>query len=453
MEDLYIYTAQVNIALLVYYLLFRLLFANDTFLAVRRLFLCSVLFLSFVYPLSSFLINWGQQDALQGVMVNYAEFLTIAASAVTPVQETSVYTWQNLFLFVWGAGVGVLFAKMFFQLWMVCRMASRGKKVVRNGACLIALEPWIAPFSFFGWIFVNPAYYEDKDLAEIITHERTHVSQWHSADILLGEILCILFWFNPVVWLFRREIRQNLEFLADKQVVNSGYNRKNYQYHLLRLSQQLSAVPVVNNFNVSPLKKRIIMMNKKQTSRIALIRYMLLVPVTGLLLLSAGKETVAEVTEKAVSGFKPAVQEMVAEVAKKTETGFKPVVREVKTPSIAGDDERLAALKGKVVSVKKIPVQAIGNPISADLYPVPNKVSSSGPKAVTSNDVKKMGIDGKGDILYVVDGKKMPVDFGPGSLSPDDIESLTVLKEDGVASRLHGEGRKVGVIIITTKKP
>ncbi|MCQ5178192.1 hypothetical protein NE693_16470, partial [Faecalibacterium prausnitzii] len=84
----------------------------------------------------------------------------------------------------------------------------------------------------------------------------------------LGEILCIFFWFNPVVWLLRKEIRQNLEFLADEQVVNSGYNRKNYQYHLLRLSHQSTAVPIVNNFNVSQLKKRIIMMNKKKTSRI-----------------------------------------------------------------------------------------------------------------------------------------------------------------------------------------
>ena len=112
--------------------------------------------------------------------------------------------------------------------------------------------------------------------------------------MLLGEILCIFFWFNPVVWLLRKEIRQNLEFLADEQVVNSGYNRKNYQYHLLRLSHQSTAVPIVNNFNVSQLKKRIIMMNKKKTSRIGLLKYAFLLPVTGLLILAGNARAVTD---------------------------------------------------------------------------------------------------------------------------------------------------------------
>lgn len=100
-------------------------------------------------------------------------------------------------------------------------------------------------------------------MSEIIAHEQAHVRQWHSVDMLLGEFLCIFFGFNPIVWFFRREVRQNLEFLADKNVVCAGYNRKNYQYHLLCLSQQTTAVYLVNNFNVSFKKKRIIMMNKK----------------------------------------------------------------------------------------------------------------------------------------------------------------------------------------------
>ena len=97
----------------------------------------------------------------------------------------------------------------------------------------------MAPFSFFHWVFLNPEDYSDRERKEILTHEKTHVEQWHSVDMLLGEVLCILFWFNPFVWLLRRDIRQNLEFLADRKVVESGYDRKNYQYHLLRLSHCL----------------------------------------------------------------------------------------------------------------------------------------------------------------------------------------------------------------------
>lgn len=120
--------------------------------------------------------------------------------------------------------------------------------------------------------------------------------------MLLSEFVCIVFWFNPAVWLLRHEIRQNLEFLADQDVMEAGYNRKNYQYHLLRLSHQSAAAQIVNNFNVSQLKKRIIMMNKRKTSRAGLLKYALLVPVTGLLVMSSNVQALARLLpEKAVA--------------------------------------------------------------------------------------------------------------------------------------------------------
>lgn len=300
MKEFYIYIVQVNVALLVFYLLYQVLFSRDTFLEIRRLFLLSTVFLSFVYPALSFPSFESGQQPLQEVIVNYAEIITVAASAVAPVQETSFFSWQNLLLLVWIGGMLFLLARMFIQLVIVSRMALQGKKVIWEGYKMIALEREVAPFSFFGWIFLNPAHHQEKELLEIITHESTHVRQWHSLDMVVGELLCVLFWFNPVVWFLRGAIRQNLEFLADKQVVSSGYNRKNYQYHLLRLSHQSTAVQIVNNFNVSPLKKRIIMMNKKQTSRIGLIKYALLLPVTGLLILSANADVLAEMAEKTI---------------------------------------------------------------------------------------------------------------------------------------------------------
>lgn len=303
MENLYLYAVQVNIALVVFYLLYRILFIHDTFLEVRRLFLMTVFFISFAYPGIS-LDSWIEsQQPLQLAMVNYSELLTVAVSVVAPV-ETEIWTWQELLVWGWGIGGVILLIRMLMQLFQLCRMVYRGKKVWCKGEKVIALTQDTVPFSFFGWIFVNPARYEEKELAEIIAHEKTHVLQWHSLDMLCGECLCIVFWFNPFVWLFRREIRQNLEFLADKKVVSSGYNRKNYQYHLLRLSHQSTAVHIVNNFNVSPLKKRIIMMNKKRTSKIGLLKYALLVPVTGLLILSANADTVLEMADHTLQDWK-----------------------------------------------------------------------------------------------------------------------------------------------------
>lgn len=293
MEDFYIYIIQVSVALLVFYVLYRMLFARDTFLELRRLFLLTAVALAFSHPLITLSSLAVPKEVFQPI-IGYADMLTVTAAVVVPVREAPVYTWQNLVMVVWIGGMLVLTVRMLVQLFAVCRLAAKGRRMQWQGVKVIALQPEVAPFSFFGWIFVCPACHNEKELNEIIAHEQTHVRQWHSLDMVLGELLCIFLWFNPVVWLLRREIRQNLEFLADKQVVRAGYNPKNYQYHLLRLSHQSTAVQIVNNFNVSSLKKRIIMMNKKRTSRIGLMKYALLIPVTGLLILAGNAQAVAE---------------------------------------------------------------------------------------------------------------------------------------------------------------
>lgn len=356
MEDFYLYIVQVNIALLVFCLLYRILFARDTFLEIRRWFLLTVVFLAFTYPVVSFSGWFVQQQPLQTVMISYAELLTIAASSAVPAQEAPVYTWQNMVMLVWTGGMLILFVRMMIQFIVLCRMAFKGQRMRWKETEIIAPGRETAPFSFFGWIFIDPACYEEKELSEIVAHEKTHVRQWHSLDMLMGEMLCLFFWFNPIVWIFRREIRQNLEFLADKQVVRSGYNRKNYQYHLLRLSHQSTAVQIVNNFNVSQLKRRIIMMNKKQTSRIGLIKYALLLPVTGLLILSANANAVAGMAGKTMVGITAVVEEVTAaEIPVVQETQKKDTLPQGK----AKTEKKNALLKGKVIDENGKPIQGV----------------------------------------------------------------------------------------------
>lgn len=80
-------------------------------------------------------------------------------------------------------------------------------------------------------VFLHPESHSDKETDEILTHECTHVSQWHSIDVILSEMMCMACWFNPFVWLLKREVRHNLEYLADNTVIQSGYDSKSYQYH------------------------------------------------------------------------------------------------------------------------------------------------------------------------------------------------------------------------------
>jgi len=142
--------------------------------------------------------------------------------------------------------------------------------------------------------------HNQHEIKEILTHELTHVRQLHSFDVLVSEILTIVFWFNPCVWLLKREIRHNLEFLADHQVIESGFDSKNYQYHLLQLSYQTPEVKLGNKFNVSPLKKRIIMMNQQKTSKAGLLKYSLIVPLALALIISSNAQTIVNKTKKVI---------------------------------------------------------------------------------------------------------------------------------------------------------
>ena len=300
METFYMYVLQVNVGLLVFYLLYRGLLARDTFLGMRRLYWWAAWVLAFLYPLVELGV-WGRTETpLQVVMADYAEAMTVVVSAVAP-EEAATWSWQDGLALLWAAGASALLLRMLVQLAVVCRLARRGKRVEWHGVRVLAVEGDNVPFSFFRWIFVQPGNHSEGELEEILAHEQAHVRQWHSLDVVVSKLLCCLFWFNPAVWLAKRCVRQNLEFLADRAVVHSGFDRKNYQYHLLRLSYGVNIGQIVNNFNVSPLKKRIMMMNKKKSKHAGALKYALLLPVAGLLVLSANAEAVAETAENVVA--------------------------------------------------------------------------------------------------------------------------------------------------------
>jgi TonB family protein len=209
------------------------------------------------------------------------------------------------------------------------------------------LKDSTCPFSFFRWIFVNPQAQSEEQLQEIMTHERAHVEQWHSLDIVLMELLTIACWPNPFAWLMRREVRLNLEYLADERVVEAGSERKAYQYHLLGLAYGKNVATVCNNFNVLPLKLRIRMMNKKRTNSWLRAKYLLLVPVIGVALVACNLDK------------KTAEPATAAEQAQADSAAGKPMMVGVAVDGTPAQDEAQAegsVVKGEVFDVvEKMP--------------------------------------------------------------------------------------------------
>jgi TonB-dependent SusC/RagA subfamily outer membrane receptor len=151
---------------------------------------------------------------------------------------------------------------------------------------ILSIAELIKPFSFGRRIYVNPKLHSADELNEIILHETIHIRHHHSIDIIVSSINRSIFWWNPFVWILSNDIRNNLEYIVDSEMLQTGVDRKHYQYHLLNISQRTCIKEIANYFNFSNLKKRINMMNRKKTQPVYKIKWLLMPIVAAAILLS-----------------------------------------------------------------------------------------------------------------------------------------------------------------------
>ena len=187
--------------------------------------------------------------------------------------------WYLIFLGIYCIGVGILTFRFGVQLWGVFSQL-RGVEISRGKAYhLVSLKTETAPFSFGKYIFLNPDKYTEKEFFQILNHEKIHVRQGHTIDLILAELLTVFQWFNPMAWLYRYLTVENLEFQVDEKILASGEDKKNYQYHLLKIAIPNYPLSITTNYNQSLIKKRITMMNRKKSSLGVVSKYALLLPI------------------------------------------------------------------------------------------------------------------------------------------------------------------------------
>ena len=138
------------------------------------------------------------------------------------------------------------------------------------------------PFSFFPYVVIPRTTFENGDCAEILAHEKAHVRQGHTFDLLLSELMIVFLWFNPFIWLIKRSMVLNHEYMADNFSLKSSGSIKEYQYKLLNIPNRLMNVPLAHNFS-SLIKNRIIMINKKPTRNYAALKNIIIIPVVAIL--------------------------------------------------------------------------------------------------------------------------------------------------------------------------
>lgn len=294
------YLIKANVVLVVLFGFYQLISAGDTFFKWRRLSLLTIYVLSLLLPAIDLSVLVNETAPLSNILPRMA--YNLPEVTVQPAHDT--FDWPQLAVWLYAGVALALLLRVLWQVVVVCRLAQRSERATLHGTAVCLLTGDYSPFSFFRWIFVNPDDKTPSQVQQILTHEQTHVAQWHSADALLSQLFVAAFWFNPVAWLMRLQVRNNLEYLADRSVINGGTDKKAYQYHLLAVAYRTNVATITNNFNVLPLKKRIKMMNKQTSNPLARFKYLLFVPLAIALLAMNSTTIRANVQKKVVKTTK-----------------------------------------------------------------------------------------------------------------------------------------------------
>ena len=294
------YLIKANAVLVVLFGFYQLISAGDTFFKWRRLSLLTIYVLSLLLPAIDLSVLVNETSPLGNFLPRMA--YNLPEVTVQPTHDT--FDWQQLAVWLYTGVALALLLRVFWQVVVVCRLAQRSERATLHGTAVCLLTGDYSPFSFFRWIFVNPDDKTPSQVQQILAHEQTHVAQWHSADALLSQLFVAAFWFNPATWLMRLQVRNNLEYLADRSVINGGTDKKAYQYHLLAVAYRTNVATITNNFNVLPLKKRIKMMNKQTSNPLARFKYLLFVPLAVALLAMNSTAMRANVQKKVVKTTK-----------------------------------------------------------------------------------------------------------------------------------------------------
>ncbi len=287
------YLIESGISLSLFALVYFLFLRRETFFSINRWFLLVSIGFSAILPLLHIPFYTPQPTVLVEVTVtpyvNLLSTITIYGAGFTQEAETFVLSY-SLFGYVYLFGVLLFAVKFFIQLFQIVQLVLRNKVTTEGKLKLVVLDKEISPFSFLNYIFVSKNLQNTKGWEKMLEHERQHIRQGHTFDVLLLEMIAIVQWFNPFFWMFRRALRENHEFLADQAVISHGTAPSWYKQILI--NQYVGdQIVIANNFNYSLIKIRIKMMSKIKSRKITYAKILLGVLLAGSLTASFAFES------------------------------------------------------------------------------------------------------------------------------------------------------------------
>lgn len=272
MTALFTYSLHAGIFLLFGYLAYSLFAADAMRPRFSRMLLWAVMLTSLLMPLCPELCLFTPDgaDAAADMVIGRPEVVGIEAA--TRLSEFIKYI-PALYM----AGFLLSLAVMISAIIRLVMLLGKGRKERRGLITLVRLDREMSPFSWL-WFIVMGNDDDKVGCDMVIAHEMSHIRRRHSLDLAVASVICALMWYNPAVWLWRRQLAMAHEYEADSDVVTAGFDMKSYQLLLIKKAVGPRLQSLANNLTHSKLKKRITMMSKKQSKRGALVRTLAVVP-------------------------------------------------------------------------------------------------------------------------------------------------------------------------------
>lgn len=426
MEPYLYYLLRASIVTVLFYVFYRLFFCKNTFHRINRFSLISIVFLVLVLPVFRFNLMLGKK-ADSVIETGSIDFSDISVIEFMTSQSQIEIPWVQILTALYA--IGFLFTLVhyligFSQITAIIRKSE--KQTLADHTVLCVTDKHISPFSWMKYIVIARAELS-ADNDAVIRHERAHIHLRHSFDMIFFDIFTCIFWFNPFSWLLRRGIQSVHEYQADEQILNNGIDSKQYQLLLIRKSVGEYKFALANNFRQRDLHKRIMMMKKNKTNKRMKWNYAMALPALFIAMIALSFPKLnANIREKK---------------SEETVERKKAFSTQARDSVFAGN----VVLNVKLPAVGKTEIASQDSVMSIDSQENNNIISYKWEDS--TQNIRQLH---ENLPLIVVDGEKMPKDFDLNSVNPNEIESVSVLKDKSSVEFYGDEGRN-GVIIITKK--
>ena len=287
MNEFGIFLYESGISLSVLYIFYWLLLRKETYFSLNRIILVSTLLLALVIPFIRITITG---HAEQGSIVYIFNRFIMDPLVVSPetVQADKIQSISliQIIYFIYFAGVIFFFLKFLVQFFQIFILVKKYGTRKLFGYKIVPIDNDLSPFSFFNFIFIDPGKIEENELKNVLYHEGEHARKFHTVDIILLEIICIIQWFNPFIWFYKLALREIHEYEVDLRVIKNGENKLNYQQLILQQVFGNQFFQVVHHLLTNSLtKKRITMMTKTGSKKRTIIKSLFILPIAAILVM------------------------------------------------------------------------------------------------------------------------------------------------------------------------